>query len=995
MIQLDGRSLDLEVLARVAREPGARKVGVADAATTRLVASTDLRRKLVADRLPIYGVTTGFGDNCTTWIPPELAADLQRDLVRYHLNGAGPAVPAEVVRAMILIRANCLAQGVSGVRPAVIDQLLAFVEHDIVPEIPEWGSVGASGDLVPLCYLAAALLGEGEVRHRDESRPAADVLADLGLTPLELEPKEGLALINGTSFMAAYAALATVDVDELVFAAELCTALASQALLGNRGHFADFGARHKPHPGQAASTSAIAGLLTGSLLGTAGPAGVDPQPEDESHKLDRHIQDRYSVRCSPHVVGVLRDTMDWVRRWVEIEINSATDNPLFDTETGSAYSGGNFYGGHIAQAMDALKTAVASVGDLLDRQLALIVDEKFSNGLPANLAATNGRGDAPAGLSHGYKGMQIACSAFAAEALHRASPASMFSRSTEAHNQDKVNMGSIAARDARTVIELVTHVAAVCLHALCQAADHRSADRLSPVTRRAYELVRSHVPFLDRDRRLDAELRWLVGTIRSGELRRACDQAAQQPTGSRATFTKPSPRPAATHQSHDWDAIVVGGGPAGSIAALVLARRGRRVLLLERSRFPRFHIGESMLSYSAALFQQLGIEQAVREAGFPIKSGAEFTGQDASHRRVDFTAQDGGRVLTTYQVERADFDKLLLDQAAAAGAVVRQGVRVHRPVTDSAGRIIGVTCTDEDDSAYTVRAPVVIDASGRAGLIANQHLKAREVCDRLRMVALFRHFADVDEATNPGVAGDIQIGSHPDGWVWAIPIRPGKLSVGAVTRPETVRGADRDALYADHVNRIPRIRQRLAGARSITDVRGESDFSYFTETVAGPGFFVVGDAACFVDPIFSAGVYLAMTVGRRAAELTADLLAGRIDEAVATQTYSRFCKTGYDCYFRLIYTFYESGFRIGPYLRSTGFHVEERWIARLLGGDFWSRKNPLAQHLRAATRLNTFAPFEPLYGCPVYPDLDRTEPADAPLGAPREEIRAAGRDHRS
>jgi hypothetical protein len=259
------------------------------------------------------------------------------------------------------------------------------------------------------------------------------------------------------------------------------------------------------------------------------------------------------------------------------------------------------------------------------------------------------------------------------------------------------------------------------------------------------------------------------------------------------------------------------------------------------------------------------------------------------------------------------------------------------------------------------------------GVIANQHFKARKIADRLRMVAVFKHFGGVDEATNPGVEGDIQIGSHEDGWVWAIPIRRDKLSVGTVTRPEVVQRLTAERVFDEHLARIPRIAQRVRGATALTELRGESDFTYYTETLAGPGFFVVGDAGCFVDPIFSAGVLLAITSGLRAGELTAELLAGKRTEPEANDLYTRFYKTGYDCYFRLIYAFYEHDFKIGKFLKSSGVWVQPVWVARLLGGDFWSAKNALARHLRTISRYDTFAPYEPLHGCPVYPDLDRLE----------------------
>lgn len=436
-----------------------------------------------------------------------------------------------------------------------------------------------------------------------------------------------------------------------------------------------------------------------------------------------------------------------------------------------------------------------------------------------------------------------------------------------------------------------------------------------------------------------------------------------------------------TPQHTDYDVVIVGAGPAGATAAKVLADRGHAVLVVERSRFPRFHIGESLLPYMNPLLDRLGLTEPVANAGFPVKRGAEFTTTGGDSTRVDFTTQGGDRAVYTYQVERADFDDVLVKQAVRAGATLWQETRIGELLIDSSGRIAGARCTHAGDSR-DVRARLVLDGSGRTGVVAHQQLRARTVNERLRMVAVYRHFGDVDEANNPGNCGDIQIGSHQDGWVWAIPIRDDKLSIGAVTAPEVLQATGRYAVLAEHVDRIPRISQRLAGAASLSEVRGESDFCYHTECLAGPGFFVLGDAGCFVDPIFSGGVFLAMISAERAAGLAADVLEGARTEKQAHDLYTRFYKTGYDCYFRLIHAFYESGFKIGRYLKSTGFDVAPQWPARLLSGDFWSRKNPLSEHLRSIERFDTFERFTPLYGCPVYPDLDARESADSPLGTP-------------
>ncbi|WP_333767262.1 aromatic amino acid ammonia-lyase [Streptomyces sp. IBSBF 2435] len=524
-LELDGTGLTPRAVAAAARRPGAdTRVGLAADAAGRMNASVGLKDALLAQEIPVYGVTTGFGDSCVRQIPPEKAHALQRNLVRYHLNGVGPpAVPA-VARATMLIRANALAKGVSAVRPRVVSTLLECLDRDVLPLIPERGSVGASGDLVPLCYLAAALIGEGQVLHRGAVRPARDALRDEGIEPLRLAPKEGIGLVNGTSFAAAYAVLAAWDARELVCVAELATAMTLEALRGNASALHPFVHANKPHPGQVRSAAAMRAALAGSRLATSFDDILVRRERLDGRgclRLAERIQDTYSVRCAPQIVGIVRDTLDWTEGWLGTEINSASDNPLFDAEEYGLHLGGNFYAGHVGQAMDSLKTAVAGLANLMDRQLALVVDEKFSRGLPPDLIVPRRPDDPEAGLHHGFKGMQIAASAVTAEALKQTGPVSVFSRSTEAHNQDIVSMGTISARDARTVNGLVREVAAIHLLALAQAIDLRGAGQASPVVRGVHGLLREHSAFVSRDRRLDADIEAVTGLIETGALRRA------------------------------------------------------------------------------------------------------------------------------------------------------------------------------------------------------------------------------------------------------------------------------------------------------------------------------------------------------------------------------------------------------------------------------------------------------------------------------------------
>ncbi|HKH76332.1 MAG TPA: aromatic amino acid ammonia-lyase, partial [Rubrobacteraceae bacterium] len=298
-LELDGGSLGVGDVVRVAREEA--ECVLSAGAVEKMEVSNRLKHALMGRGIPVYGVTTGFGDSANRQISPSRAAKLQQNQIRFLGNGVGPISPPEVTRATMLLRANCLAKGNSGVRPELVERLLFYLNNDVLPLIPERGSCGASGDLVPLSYVAAVLVGEEEVLHEGRSIDAAEVLAEHGLEPMVLEAKEGLALTNGTSFMSAFAALSAWDAAGLTLVADLCTAMTSEALLGNRGHFDAFLQEQKPHPGQVESARVIRDLLAGSGL-SRDPEEVlsaDALGERSFVELERRVQDRYSVRCAP------------------------------------------------------------------------------------------------------------------------------------------------------------------------------------------------------------------------------------------------------------------------------------------------------------------------------------------------------------------------------------------------------------------------------------------------------------------------------------------------------------------------------------------------------------------------------------------------------------------------------------------------------------------------------------------------------------------------
>src|SRR5690554_88882 len=473
-----------------------------ESARQRIAASARFVQDLWREEGVIYGVTTGYGDSCTVSVPAHLVEQLPIHLTRFHGCGLGAHFDHAHGRAILSARLASLSRGYSGVRPELLERLVEYINRDIVPLIPQEGSVGASGDLTPLSYVAAALLGEREVYYQGEIVPAAQVLQQLGMEPLHLHPKEGLAIMNGTAVMTAVACLAYDRARYLAKLATRLTAMVSVALKGNTNHFDERLFAVKPHPGQ----NQIAAWLRSDL-----------HMNQVARNSDR-LQDRYSVRCAPHIIGVLQDSLGWMRQFIETELNSANDNPIIDGEEELVLHGGHFYGGHIAFAMDALKVAVANIADLIDRQMALLMDTKFNNGLPANLS-----GAAPerAMINHGFKAVQIGVSAWTAEALKHTMPASVFSRSTECHNQDKVSMGTIAARDCERVLELTEQVVAAgvlaatqALHLRQQQSDFDQAAITAPLAAMMAE-VRKDFDIVAEDRPLEGILRQTMADIRA------------------------------------------------------------------------------------------------------------------------------------------------------------------------------------------------------------------------------------------------------------------------------------------------------------------------------------------------------------------------------------------------------------------------------------------------------------------------------------------------
>ncbi len=512
-IVLTGADLSIANVEAVARQ-GASAV-LDEHARGRMQEARDVVEQLVAQGAVAYGVTTGFGDLASVSIAREDTGRLQENLLMSHAAGVGPAFPVEVVRAMLLLRANTLALGHSGCRPLLVDRLLAFLDAGVHPVVPEQGSLGASGDLAPLAHLALPLIGRGEVELGGHRMPGLLALREVGLEPLVLGAKEGLALLNGTQMMGGLGALALADADRLARTASVAAALSVEALLGTEVAFSAAYQLARPHPGQVAVAAELRHLLRDSTLQTS--------HHGHAHK----VQDPYSLRCVPQVHGAVRDTLDHLRRVLDIELNSATDNPLIfpgggvapsdavATGGGLVISGGNFHGEPIALALDFAKIAVAELGSISERRTALMVDARLNGGLPPFLAASSG-------VDSGMMILQYTAAALVSEDKVLAHPASVDSIPTSANQEDHVSMGSISARHTRAVVENVEKVVAIELLVGAQALDARLA--LLPGTApgagvaEAHRRIRAVIPHLDGDREPGADIAAALALVRGGGL---------------------------------------------------------------------------------------------------------------------------------------------------------------------------------------------------------------------------------------------------------------------------------------------------------------------------------------------------------------------------------------------------------------------------------------------------------------------------------------------
>jgi histidine ammonia-lyase len=497
---IDGGNVSLNDIIAVARDGVSVKISKAG----KFVKMMERTQKMLMDSMQkgiaVYGVTTGYGKSCGKRMSLNAAMQNGVNIFRFHGCGTGEPIGIEETRAAMLCRIICLARGYSGVSIGLLEQLANFLNCGITPVVPCEGSVGASGDLTPMSYIGACLAGEREVFYQGEIITTEKALKKAGLKPYTYLPKEPLSMVNGTTTMTGIAAL---DVDRawrILNAAIYATALSVHAMKGNAHHYHAIISEAKPFPGQAFVAAQITKLLQARVSMR--------QLEDDTLET---LQDPYSLRCAPQVLGVLYDGLVWITKWVEIEANSSNDNPIFDPADGSVLMGGNFYGGHIAFAMDGLKAALASAADMCDRQVMLLVNPNSNRGLPGDLVRK------PAGeitLHHGFKAISISSSALTAEALKATMPAASFSRSTESHNQDKVSMGTIAARDAERVCQLTERVVSIHLLAAAQACDIRDNIDVRPLLAKALKNIRLVSAPVLTDRPLDKDIESMCAVIR-------------------------------------------------------------------------------------------------------------------------------------------------------------------------------------------------------------------------------------------------------------------------------------------------------------------------------------------------------------------------------------------------------------------------------------------------------------------------------------------------
>ena len=476
MITIDGNSLTIEQVIQVARNKEKVKIHQKNKELVNLNAA--VVEDFVREGQVVYGITTGIGSFADVLIPREHVRELQKNLLMSHSSGTGPQVQDDQVRAMMLLRINALIKGYSGIRWETLQRLLHFLNTDILPQVPQKGSVGASGDLVPLAHMSAPLIGLGHVKYKGKIWNAAELHSELGLKPLTLEAKEGLALINGTQLMSAVGVLNAYDSMILCKTADIASACSIEALRGTDVPFDSRVHMLRPHPGQSIVADNIKRILEDSKI-------------LPSHRACDKVQDAYSLRCIPQVHGATRDTVDYASVVLETEINSVTDNPIVFTETKDSISCGNFHGQPVAFALDFLGIGIAELANISERRIERLVDPALSN-LPPFLTPEGG-------LNTGYMITQYTAAALVSENKVLAHPASVDSIPTSANQEDHVSMGAIAAFKGADIIQNVQNVLAIELLCAAQGLDF-IAEKPGKGVIVAHKIIRENIPTLTQDR---------------------------------------------------------------------------------------------------------------------------------------------------------------------------------------------------------------------------------------------------------------------------------------------------------------------------------------------------------------------------------------------------------------------------------------------------------------------------------------------------------------
>lgn len=501
---IDGVNLSYDQIVDVAiNSPKDIQVSVSTESREKIIASREYVKKIVDKNKPVYGINTGFGALSDVHIPKEDLAKLQVNLIRSHCTGVGAPFSREVTRAIMLLRANCLASGFSGVNPDAIDLILDFLNHDIIPVVPSKGSVGASGDLAPLSHIALCLIGEGQVVFEGKTVKSDFAIHQIGKEPISLGPKDGLALINGTAVMAALGSLAIHKADKIMKYADIVAALTCDGVRGTLRAYDERIHKLKPHPGQIASASNLRTLLSESQV-------------MNSHEECGKVQDPYSLRCVPQVHGACRQTLKHIKEVFSYELNAVTDNPLIFIQDDDVISGGNFHGEAIAMAMDYLAMGVAEICNISERRVEKMMNPVFSE-LPAFLIESSG-------LNSGLMIAHVTAAALTSENKYLCHPASIDSIPTSTDKEDHVSMGVTSGRKLLEVIDNAYSCIAIEFLCASQALEFQRPNKSSTALEAVHAIIRKHVPFIEEDRVFNIDIENIRKLMETDEILNAVEK---------------------------------------------------------------------------------------------------------------------------------------------------------------------------------------------------------------------------------------------------------------------------------------------------------------------------------------------------------------------------------------------------------------------------------------------------------------------------------------